>query len=331
VAKAYAVFRAGFPYVRTLGMRRVTTFASDLALGDEGRLFIVCRTEIAPHIRKLNQDDEDLGTIDGPFVWPAGIVRDRDENLYVSDEGANNIQVFNTDGQSLAKWGKAGSGPGELNRPSGLAFDLDGNLVVVDTQNHRLQRFSKDGTFLAAWGGFGAEPGQFDSPWGVAVDDEGEVYVADWRNDRIQKFDSGGRFMMVLGRPGSEDGELKRPSGVAVDEHGDIYVADRGNNRVQLFDHHGRYVEKFIGDATLSQMGRKYVLANHKTLRLREMTSLEPQKRFRAPTTVRLGDDGRMYVVDQGSHRIQIYQKDALALTADQILPEQAAPTLMTT
>jgi DNA-binding beta-propeller fold protein YncE len=331
VAKAYALFRAGFPYLTTLGMRRVTSFATDLAIGDEGRLYVLCRAEIAPHIRKLNWDDEDLGTIDGPFVWPASLVRDRAENLYVSDEGANTIQAFTRNGELLAKWGKAGTAPGELNRPSGLAFDADEHLFVADTQNHRIQKFSKDGSLIAAWGTFGSAPGELNMPWGIAVDDDGDVYVADWRNDRVQKFDASGRFIMSIGRTGTDDGEFNRPSGVAVDEHGDIYVADRGNNRVQLFDHRGRYVEKFIGDATLSRMGRKYVLANHKTLRLREMTTLEPQKRFRAPTSVRLDNEGRMYVADQGSHRIQVYRKDALALTPDQILPEQEAPTLMTT
>src|SRR5437762_13490773 len=129
-------------------MRRVTSFATDVALGDEGRLYVLCRTEIAPHIRKLNQDDEDLGTIDGPFVWPASLVRDRDENLYVSDEGAHTIQVFSREGESLAKWGKAGNAPAELNRPSGMAFDPDGNLVVADTQNHRLQKFTPGGALV---------------------------------------------------------------------------------------------------------------------------------------------------------------------------------------
>ena len=328
--KAYALFRAGFPYSTTLGMRRVTTFPTDIALGDEGRLYVLCRTEIATHIRKLSLEDEDLGAIEG-FTWPAGLVRDRDENLYVSDEATHTISVIDRQGATAARWGKNGSGPGELNRPSGLAFDADENLYVADTQNHRIQKFTKDGQFLSEFGRRGAGEGEFDMPWGIALDDEGEVYVADWRNDRIQKFDALGRFMMALGHSGGGPGEFNRPSGVAVDQHGDIYVADRGNNRVQLFDHRGRYVESFRGDATLSRMGRKYVLANHKTLRLREMTCLEPQKLFRAPTAVKVDGEGTLYVADQGSHRIQVYRKDALALSPDEILPELGAPTLMTT
>ena len=328
---AFALLRAGYPYVTTHGMRRVTSFASDLAFGDEGRLYVVCRTEYGPNIRKVNLDDEDLGTIDGPFTWPVCIVRDRAENLYVSDEGAHTVSAFTRHGELLNTFGSLGDEPGQFNRPSGLAFDADENLYVVDTHNHRVQKFTKDGQFIAQWGSHGPAPGQFDMPWGITVDGDGAVYVADWRNDRIQKFDAEGRFMMSLGRSGAGNGEFNRPSGVAVDEHGDIIVADRGNNRVQLFDHRGRYVEKFLGDATISKMGRVYVLANLKTLRLREMADLEPQKLFRAPTSVRLSPTGDLYVADQASHRLQVYRKEAYVLKADQILPEMNAPTLMTT
>ncbi len=329
--KAFALLRAGYPYLTTYGMRRVTTFASDIAFGAEGRMYVVSRMEYLPNIRRLNHEDEDLGTIDGPFTWPAGIVCDREENLYVSDDGTHTVSVFNRGGELLRKIGGPGSEPGQFNRPSGLAFDADENLLVSDAQNHRIQKLTKDGQPLAQFGSFGSAPGEFNSPWGICVDDEGEIYVADWRNDRIQKFDSDGNFLMSLGSSGDGKGQFNRPSGVVVDSHGDIIVADRGNNRVQLFDHRGRYVETFIGDATISRMGRVYVLANHKTLRLREMTELEPQKRFRAPTSVRLGPNGDLYVTDQASHRIQVYRKEAYVLTESEILPELSAPTLMTT
>jgi hypothetical protein len=39
----YGLLRAGFPYFTTIGMRRVTTSAADVAVGGEGRLYVVCR------------------------------------------------------------------------------------------------------------------------------------------------------------------------------------------------------------------------------------------------------------------------------------------------
>ena len=146
----------------------------------------------------------------------------------------------------------------------------------------------------------------------------------------MQKFTADGELIMTFGRSGSGDGELNRPAGIAVDQHGDIYVADRGNNRVVLFDRNGRYVERFMGDATLSRMGRDYVLANPKVLRLRDMTTLEQQKRFRAPASVRVDGDGHLFVADYGCHRIQVYRKEAYPLMAAEVMPVPRSPSLFT-
>ncbi len=319
-------------------MRRVADFCMDLAIGDEGRLYLLCRDNRnaqvvgdGSFIRKTNWDDEDLGTIgEGQFMWPVCLLRDRQENLYVSDEGLHRIAAFQRDGTFIGHWGAQGSEAGELNRPSGIAFDADENIYVADTLNHRVQKFTKEGQFLDMFGAHGSGDGKFDMPWGVAVDGESDVYTVDWRNDRVQKFSSDGLFIMKFGRSGSGDGEFNRPAGIAVGDDGDIYVADRGNNRVQLFDHAGRYVEQFRGDATLSRSGRRYIMANPKVLRAREMTSLEPSKLLRGPASVRLDGEGKMYIPDFGSYRIQVYKKEAYPLTPEEIWPEQKSPYLNT-
>ncbi len=334
MGKAYALLRAGFPYVKTLGMRRITSNPIDVALGKAGRLYVLCRGALATDIRRYTWDDEDLGTIGGPgttdgkFVWPGALLADADETLYVSDEGRHRLSMFHRDGTFLSAWGERGSAPGQLDRPAGLAFDLEGNIYVVDTMNHRVQKFTRDGKYLMHWGQYGSKAGEFNMPWGIAVDDDGEVYVADWRNDRIQKFSADGAFQGMFGSSGSADGQFNRPTGVEVDLHGDIYVADWGNNRVQLFNPEGRYVQQFLGDATLSTCARAYVLANPKPLRLREMANLEPQKLFHGPVAVRIDALGRMFVADCGPHRIQVYQKDAYPLAPHQIMPPLRAPSM---
>ena len=193
-----------------------------------------------------------------------------------------------------------------------------------------MQKFTKDGRFLAKWGTYGSGDGELNMPWGITVDELGHVYVADWRNDRIQKFTADGELIFKFGRPGSGPGKLNRPTGVAVDGDGDIYVADWGNNRVQLFNPEGRYVQRFLGDATLSKSAREYMMTNALPLRLRDMADLEPQKLFRDPRSVEVDDKGRMYVPDYGSFRVQVYQKDAIPLEPDEIVPPLRSPTLQT-
>jgi DNA-binding beta-propeller fold protein YncE len=316
----------------TIGMRRVTSNAVDIGFGDSGNIYVLCRGGLGTEVRVINWDDDNLGTIGtGKFTWPASLLVDKDENIYVSDESASKVFVFNKERELVTSWGEKGDGEGQFTRPSGMCFDADENIYISDTRNNRVQKYTKDGTFLMQFGTKGSGDGEFDMPWGIAIDELGDVYVADWRNDRIQKFTADGKFIMKFGRTGSDDGQFNRPSGVAVDKDGDIYVADWGNDRVQLFNAEGEYVEKFYGDANLSVSAKEYIMANPTTLRLREMAKLEETRRFRAPISVKVDDEYRMFVPDYGGHRIQIYKKNAIPLNEDQVAPPLRNPVLFTT
>ena len=259
-------------------------------------------------------------------MWPVAAVTDKDENLYVSDEALHRITIFDKEGRFLSKWGTMGGGEGEFNMPAGIAFDNDENLLVVDGLNNRVQRFTKEGRFLSGWGRAGGGDGEFNMPWGITIDQAGDVYVADWRNDRIQKFDSQGNHLASFGTPGQGDGQFHRPSGVAVDGDGDIYVADWGNERVQVLGPDGSFRVKLLGEATMSKWSQSYFKANEAEWEERQKSDLEPEldlgpedffrnrsanieKLFYGPTSVRIDDQGRLYVVESCRHRIQIYQK----------------------
>ncbi|MFP6678735.1 MAG: NHL repeat-containing protein [Dehalococcoidia bacterium] len=334
MARPYGLLRAGFPYIKTLGMRRITNFPVDIALGNDERIYVLCRQENAVMIRKYNYMDEDLGSIggwgtdEGQFQWPVALIADANENLFVSDEALHRITQFDSEGEMLATWGEHGSNDGQFNRPTGLSFDLEGNILVVDSMNHRVQKFTRDGKYISKFGSHGTGEGEFESPWGITVDELGDIYVADWGNDRVQKFDANGGFILAFGNTGSDDGQFNRPTDIAVDLDGDIYVADWGNNRVQLFNSEPRYVQQFQGEATLSQIAREYMMTNASPNRLRDMAKLEPQRALRRPKAVVLGEDGRMYVADTDSYRLQVYQKEVIPLDSTQIAPPMRSPTL---
>ena len=332
MAKPFALLRSSFPFEMTMGMRRVTSNPVDIGFGKEGRVHILTRGGLGTEVRVINWDDENLGTRgEGKFTWPASLLVDDDEMLYISDEAKHSVTIMDKDGNIQSTWGEEGSDDGQFNRPSSMTFDSDGNIIISDTMNHRIQRVTREGKHLQTFGEFGDGDGQLNMPWGNAVDEDGNVYVCDWRNDRIQKFSADGAFLMKFGSSGAENGQFDRPSSVAVDAHGDIYVCDWGNDRVQLFNPDGRYVEQFIGDANLSKSGLTYVLANQATLRLREMADLEPAKRLRSPITIKVDSDFRLYICDFGSHRIQVYKKEAYPLSEDQIAPPLRNPVLFTT
>ena len=51
-------------------------------------------------------------------------------------------------GRFLRKFGKEGTGDGELIFPRGICEDIDGNLLVCDTSNSRVSQFNTDGEFI---------------------------------------------------------------------------------------------------------------------------------------------------------------------------------------
>ena len=342
MGRPHGLLRAGYPYLKTLGMRRVTNFPIDIAFGKSGELYILTRSEGQAVIRVWSMDDMDhltdelqgigdYGTGDGEFIWPVQVVTDRDGDIFVSDEWTNRITRFDQAGEYVSKWGTTGDREGELDGPAGMAFDPDGNLAVVDSRNHRIQRYTPEGEYLGGFGSHGAQPGQVGLPWGIHIDEHGDVYVADWGNNRVQVFTSDGELRSVVGSAGSGESEFDRPTGIAVDGHGDIYVADWGNNRVQMFNAEGQYIWTFRGDASLSRVARSYMLTNAVPNRIREAGRLEQEKYLRRPRSVRIDDEFRLFIADYESYRIQVYQKDFIPLDRTQYADAPRNPTLEVT
>ena len=328
-------------YLKTIGILSVFkgrgfAYPYDLAIGRDRSLFVLNRgfASFPDDVRvSICTFDEDFlgefghghGSGDGQLAWPVSMAFDGRDTLYVSDERNHRVTVFDTTGKYLSKWGVFGSGDGELNGPAGIAFDADDNLYVVDQNNHRVQKFTTDGRYILQWGELGDGEGQLNLPWGVTLDSRGDVYVADWRNDRIQKFTPAGEFLASFGEPGAGDGQFHRPSSVTVDPEGYIYVADWGNERVQVLGPDGSFLLKLRGQATLSTWAQEFFDANSDEKTARDRADLVPElpphlntpaiisaqtePYFWGPVSVKLDEEGRLYVIESNRHRIQVFQR----------------------
>lgn len=138
--------------------------------------------------------------------------------LYVTDIAHHEIQVLDKGtGKLLHKFGKPGSGPGELFHPTNIALGQDGDLYVVETSNYRVQRFTTDGKPVRMYGEVGSTPGSFARPKGIALDRAGRMLVGDTAFQNVQVFDNSGKLLMFFGQ--SEDGTtgINLPAGVTVD------------------------------------------------------------------------------------------------------------------
>jgi hypothetical protein len=90
-----------------------------------------------------------IGTAEGvaelQFGQIVGIDVGEDGRIYVMDQQAHEVRVFEADGRFVRRMGKAGSGPGELSQAAGPVFVTGDGVAVPDLMNQRVSWYDADG------------------------------------------------------------------------------------------------------------------------------------------------------------------------------------------
>lgn len=177
--------------------------------------------------------------------------------------------------------GERRSGEG-LDKPYGVAV-RNGRVYVGDTVARNIAVFDLNAGRYTRIGI--EEPGALRMPFGLDLDPQGNLYVVDGTLKRIHVYDAGGRFVRMMGQ------EIKwsRPSGLAVDAaRRRLYVVDTGGVDS---DSHGVYVLDLETGKLLFRIGKRG----------------EAPGEFNLPRDAVVGVDGRLYVVDGGNFRVQVF------------------------
>jgi len=141
----------------------------------------------------------------------------------------------------------------------------------------------------------------------------------------VQKFSPDGELMAIFGATDDDDSRLDRPAGVVVDAEGLVYVADWGSERLKVFSPDGTLVASLRGQATLSKWAMEFFESNADEWETRQKANLIPELQehlrspyhessqtesyFWGPVSVKLDDQGQVYVTEANRHRFQIYRK----------------------
>jgi NHL repeat len=196
--------------------------AVGVAKNSKGHLFVFTRTGASGNAKgaiasQLFEFDPNLKFVKqwGPDNYASSFAHtvrvDKDDNVWMVDEGSNMVVKFNAEGRVVMVLGRKPEAidyleefteqghkeeqtpparPGVFNRPTDVTWDTQGNIFVSDGYNNsRLAKMSKDGSWVAAIGERGAGPNQFNTPHAITSDAKGNIYVADRGNRRIQVFD----------------------------------------------------------------------------------------------------------------------------------------------
>lgn len=205
-----------------------------VALNSQGHIFVFTRTGNDGPARGATAAKIFEFTGNGDWVkeWGQGayglsfahdVKVDKYDNVWVVDEGANNVIKFNPQGQVtmvlgrkpeaidyLERYLEEGNhppedapppvgGPNSFNRPTDVTWDLQDNIFVSDGYgNSRVAKFTKDGDWVKAVGTRGNGQDQFSTPHSIASDAQGNIYVADRGNSRVQVYDPDLKFLRTI-------------------------------------------------------------------------------------------------------------------------------------
>jgi DNA-binding beta-propeller fold protein YncE len=181
------------------------------------------------------------------FLYAHTVRVDREDNVWVVDEGSNMVIKFDRDGRLLMTMGRkpeaipvpppaagGGGGGGEGEGGGGGRGRGAGAAAGAPAAPTAPQ-------------GTGVPGDNFNRPADVAWDANGNIYVADGTgNSRIAKFDRNGKYLKSWGSRGSGPGQFNVPHTIAIDAQGLVYVGDRSNNRIQVFDGEGTFKTQFV-------------------------------------------------------------------------------------
>jgi len=146
-----------------------------------------------------------LGRIEGDGPEMFGKVRfviaDDLGRVFVGDEIAQEVRVFDSEGHFLRTLGRGGEGPGEFRGLSGLAFDPRGRAWVWDQLQQRFSVFDTSGAFVRSvprrWPSSAVPwPGVF-SVDGSLLDIRADMGGLDPQRRVTQTFQHGGRVVRL--------------------------------------------------------------------------------------------------------------------------------------
>ncbi len=200
--------------------------------------------------------------------WPkryAGMVTDKDENIYVTDYFNSAIKKFNSKGQFLTSWGKPGPGkqPGELSFAEIAALAIDGQGFIYVADDNRVQKFTSTGQFLDVWGPVGAKAENNLKAKTLTIDPQGYVYLGN--ENKISKYDMAAKLLASW--PINTETELSKNylERLTVDKQGNVYallsyfLGDGPSQgvRVRKYDSTGQIL--FTINAYMDSYGTSYI------------------------------------------------------------------------
>jgi hypothetical protein len=189
------------------------------------------------------------------FTNAVSITKDQKENIYILDQGANEVLKFSNELVLMKRNGKQGWKNGQFDSPTYIDASSGLDLYISDPRNYRIQRFDLDLIFIAALKTNNPsfrEELQFNTPVSSVVINSNDLYVIDADNNRIVIFPNGTEPVNIFGDYRSGRGELLNPGKIMKDGNNFIYVLDKKAKAVFSYDNLGNFIRRIGLDGLIT-------------------------------------------------------------------------------
>ncbi|MYE89453.1 hypothetical protein F4X33_10710 [Candidatus Poribacteria bacterium] len=188
--------------------------------------------------------------------------------------------------EELADWAKLPEG-WSFKEVADVVVDAQDRVYVFNRGEHPMIIFEQDGSFVTSWG-----EDLFSRAHGVTVGPDGMLYCVDDGDHSIRKCTPDGEVLMTIGTPNepapAHSGQpFNRPTKVAFDPKTDeLYISDGyGNARVHKYSPDGKHLFSWGEYGT------------------------DPGQ-FNLVHSVCTDSEGKVYIADRESHRVQIFDAE---------------------
>lgn len=251
------------------------------------------------------EGEKDGNAADALFNHPMDVAVDKDDNVLVADTWNWALRKITPSGVVSTVYGT--SKGWDLAFPQGVTINKNTGVVYLSST---LMAVHKGKLFEVSPAGVMTEH-QLDMPvnaGGMAVDSQGNLIIADNDASVVYKVNTASWSRTLIagsaGIAGLVDGlgaiaRFDHPWGIAVDSKDNIYVAGCGHR----FD--AQNISALASNIRMIEAGTNKVstIAGGDTQGYTD--GLGGVARFSVPTGIAIGNDGAIYVLDKGNHRIR--------------------------
>lgn len=250
------------------------------------------------------------------------------ERIFVANTGANEVDIFNLQGELLFRIGDKG----ELRLPVSVASNSSGKIYILEQKSLILKVYDEQLKQIDTSDLEQITKGKKSLFAKIYADGQNHLYLVDSKNNQIVILDNNLKLVSKFGSSGRGEGRFQQIVSLTVDNSGRILIADALNYPVQVFDQKGQYLYRFekgmpetrswkpvsvhtdlknrVWAIDASQSNLRIYDANGNLLQ--EIDSANNgQRRFFFPLQMAVDKYGYLYLLEQGMNQISIFKVES--------------------